>query len=268
MRQIDDAGYSQGAGSSERPVAVFGYEDFWPKVYKDFKGQFDAVIELLQLGNKMVEAAENIAAEPVKRIICALSRVTITGACESLLLCGNGFGTGAMKIVRGMYESRWTAEYLRQHPKEVKNYLDFSKVLLWRRLEWAQDYKADSVQRSDMEKAEADYQMVKGRFTDGKGKVRQQWFKKSIRAMAKKIGREKEYNLPYSIACSIHHCNFEGLAAQWKSDEGEATPDVAPSEAWVNRALIAVRTNLWFVLNTLNDAYGLDFQEKLAAYAP
>ncbi len=74
----------------------------------------------------MVKAAEDGATEPAEKVICALTRTTITGACEVVVLCGNGCGVGAMKIVRGMYESRWTAEYLRRHPAEVEGYLESS----------------------------------------------------------------------------------------------------------------------------------------------
>jgi hypothetical protein len=251
--------------AAEQSGAVFGFEEFWSKIYGKYKHYFDAINDLICLGNEIVEAAEKNASEPVANVICALTRATMSGACEAVLLCGNGCGTGAMKIVRGMYESRWMAEYLRRNPEEAKDYLEFSKVLLWRRLKWAEEYKANSVPPEALEKAEADYKQVRGQFTDSNGKVRHQWCKKSIGSIAKEIGREKEYELPYSIACSIHHGNFEGLAAQWVSGEGAATPNVPPSKDWVKRALTAAWANLWFALNTLNDAFGLDYSKNLEA---
>jgi len=54
----------------------------------------------------------------------------MTGAGEVIVLCGNGCGAGAMKVVRGMYEAQWTAEYLRRNPNEVDDYLDFLKIML------------------------------------------------------------------------------------------------------------------------------------------
>jgi len=54
----------------------------------------------------------------------------MTGACEVIVLCGHGCGAGAMKVVRGMYEAQWTAEYLRRNPNEVDDYLDFLKIML------------------------------------------------------------------------------------------------------------------------------------------
>jgi hypothetical protein len=47
---------------------------------------------------------------------------------EILLLCGNGYGVGTMKILRGMYELAVTARYLHAHPSEAKAFFDFHWV--------------------------------------------------------------------------------------------------------------------------------------------
>lgn len=255
----------------QSPRAVFGFKEFWPKVYAKYERQFDAIDDLVRLGNEIVKVAEESADEPMKNVICALTGATMSGAREVLLLCGNGCGTGAMKIVRGMYESRWTAEYLRRNPKEVQDYLEFSKVILRRKLDWQTKNvpkKADCIPGDVKKKVEDDYNNVKARFTDGNSRERRNWLKKSIYAMAKDIGCEKEYDLPYAIASSIHHVNFEGLSALFTSDGEAVTPNPPPSVAWVKKALISAHVNLWFALNTANDACGLDFLQKLEAAQP
>jgi Family of unknown function (DUF5677) len=171
-----------------------------------------------------------------------------------------------MKIVRGMYESRWTAEYLRRHPDEVDDYLEFSKILAWRRLHWLQENRPSEGSRVSpalAKRGEDDYNQAKARFTDGKVRARLQWSAKSIREIAKDIGREEEYEVPYAMACSIHHDNFGGLSTLFSSTGGAVVPDPPPSMAWVKQALIVAHTNLWFALNTVNDCCKLDFLEKL-----
>jgi hypothetical protein len=255
-----------GDVSIKQDGAVFGYEEFWPKVYAQFKRQFEDVVDLMRLGDEMMKNAEESADGSVKNVICTLTRATMTGACEAILLCGNGCGAGAMKIVRGMYESRWMAEYLRLHPEEVEDYLDFKKIILWRRLHWLQEYSgASCVTPNVISKVDDDFNQVKDRFMYGKGKVRHRWSKNSIEAMAKEIGQEKQYDLPYAIACSIHHSNFEGLSALFTSDNGDAMPDPPPSGAWVEKALLAAHTNLLFALGTLNESCDLDFRQRLDA---
>jgi len=112
---------------------------------------------------------------------------------------------------------------------------------------------------------EDDYNQARARFTDSKGRVRFQWSSRSIREMATEVGRHQEYELPYGVACSIHHGNFEGLARLFTSHAGEVTPDPPPSLAWVKDALLAAHTNPWFALATLDEACGLGFSEQLEA---
>lgn len=264
MNNLSSTGHFPDDSPAKRVGIVFGFEDFWPKVYARYKRQLDAIEDLMSSANEMVKLAEESAVEPARNVICALTRATIAGACEAIVLCGNGCGPGAMKIVRGMYESRWTAEYLRRHPAEVEDYLEFSKILLWRRLHWREKNSPGKATRVPIQ-VEDDYQRAKVRFTDDKGRVRLQWCAKFIREIAKDIGHEKEYELPYAISCSIHHGNFEGLSAHFTSENGPILPDPPPSMSWVRQALLATHTNVWFALNTLNDSCGLDFSRKLHA---
>ena len=249
-------------------TVVFGFEDFWPKVYSEYKSRFDAIGALIRLGNEMIGTAEASSSAPVQNVICALARGTVSGASEAIVLCGNGCGAGAMKVVRGMFESRWIAEYLRRNPNDVQDYLDFSKVLLWRRICWLQKSNLNQASRispNQLKNAENDFNQVKTRFTDKKGRLRVTWSKKNIREMAEEIGQKDAYDLPYAIACSIHHANFEGLLSNFALDDETLTPDPPPSKAWVARSLTAAWASLWFALNTLNEACGLQYKEHLNA---
>jgi Family of unknown function (DUF5677) len=58
-------------------------------------------------------------------VIFFLGRVSVEDFMEILLLCGNGYGTGARKLLRGMYERVVTARFLHAHPEEVRNFIDF-----------------------------------------------------------------------------------------------------------------------------------------------
>lgn len=271
---MSDIGYSNQSPSkanSEQFIGDFGYPEFWPQAYTQFQLQFEAIKGLMTLGSEMLKAAEAKAVEPTKNLICDLSRVTLTAACEVIVLCGNGCGAGAVKIVRGMFESQWTAEYLHQHPEEVEDYVEFSKVILWRKLCWLQKNipeKARSIPQQVTKRIEDEFDKVKTRFSNGKGKVRWEWSKKSIREIADDIGRSMQYELPYAIACSIHHGNFEGLSAHFPEGSGEMEFIPPPSTQWIGKALLAAHMNVWFVLNTLNDSYGLGFDAQLDAAQP
>ena len=58
----------------------------------------------------------------------ALGRVCSEDFQQVFVLCGNGFGIGAMQIVRGMYERHVTATYLLNHQDELEQFLEYDKV--------------------------------------------------------------------------------------------------------------------------------------------
>ena len=245
---------------------VFGYEDFWQTSYARFQGLFDALRQLILLGNDVLAAGDACAVDPVQKLLCNFVRMTVNAACEVIILCGNGCGAGAIKIVRGMYETQWTAEYLRQNPQEAENYLEFGKVIIWRKLQWMrQNHPAGTIGLSAevIQEIEDNYRNAAPRFTGKNGKVRHRWSEKSIGEIAKCIGKQLQYELPYSIACSIHHSNFEGLTAHFEHDQDSVEFAHPPTERWIERALIAAASNVYFVLKTLNNCCGLGFATQI-----
>jgi hypothetical protein len=45
-----------------------------------------------------------------------------------LLLCGNGYGISAEKLLRGMFERAVTLAYLHEHPSEEEKFRNYGKV--------------------------------------------------------------------------------------------------------------------------------------------
>lgn len=245
---------------------TFGFEDFWPTANKEFEGQFGAISALVSLANQMLQAAEKKAAEPVEKIVYALTRVTVLGMNDVVLLCGNGCGTAAMKIVRGMFESSTMAEYLYRNPEEVEDYIDFGRILAWRRYKWVSAKRPEVAKRVSPEavnEIEDEYNRVRDRFTDSRGRVRNQWSTKPMGNMAEELGRREEYDLVYGLGSSLHHANAEGLSAGVSVENGEVVFDTPPSMAWLTEALVAGHTNQLAALRTLNHTCKLDFSDRL-----
>lgn len=252
----------------QEPRVTFGFEEFWPVVQARHERQFGAVVELVGLANEMDAVAREIAVEPVQKVIYVLTRATTIGMNDVVLLCGNGCGTAAMKIGRGMFESSATAEYLRRNTAEVEDYIDFGRIVAWRRYQWMLSESPEDAKRMDADRTrtiEEEYNRVKARFSDAKGRTRNRWSIKTIREIAEDIGREKEYELPYSLSASIHHSNAEGLLAHIDYENGKLVFDAPPSLEWIPEALLMAHTNLLTAVDTLNDACNLGFTDKLKA---
>lgn len=127
--------------------------------------------------------------------------------CASTQNIGVFFGTGAVKIARSMLEVSLTAEYLENNPAESVAYLEFAFILAWR---WAQSSPGAYTAEQVLE-VEAEYNRVKARFTNSKGRVQNNWSVKPIKQMADEIGRADLYEVMYGATSTLHHVNALGL---------------------------------------------------------
>lgn len=69
------------------------------------------------------------------RLVFYLGRIAADDFGELLTLSGNGYGIGALKIVRGMYERVVTAAYIAKYPEEARLFIEddvIKKWTLWR----------------------------------------------------------------------------------------------------------------------------------------
>jgi hypothetical protein len=62
---------------------------------------------------------------PIDRLVFYSGRVCAEDFNEILLLAANGYGFGATKLVRGMFERLVTAIFLHQKPEFADDYFDF-----------------------------------------------------------------------------------------------------------------------------------------------
>jgi Family of unknown function (DUF5677) len=177
---------------------------------------------------------------------------------ELLILVGNGAGLGAMKIARGMFETSVMAEYLRQVPTEIDDYIAYSRVLAYKRIK----HFPDAVTPEAAAQFEKEYKRVKTRF-EHSGKVRAQWNKHPISQMAEKIGRKDQYDKIYTLLASIHHGNFEGMTAHLSGDASALDIESPPSLEWIPQALMSGHVYLLQALDTMNDLLTLGFDERL-----
>jgi hypothetical protein len=247
--------------TNEKNHAVFGFPDFGQRVFGAHQKAFDQAILVSNLANEMFVQTDKMPLKRERFVIYLLVRMAVTGWTELLILVGNGAGLGAMKISRGMFEAAVMAEYLRRTPEEIDDYLDFFNVLSWKRLQ----IYPDSFKPRQKKKIQTEYDRVKARFENRKGRVRDQWNKHSIRQMASVLGRKDQYDLPYSIAASMHHSNFEAMVSHVGRKNKRLYVDQPPSMNWVPQAFISGHVYLLQALETLNDCFHLGFDSRLKA---
>ena len=64
----------------------------------------------------------------VDRVLFFMGRLCLEDFFEILLLSANGYGDGALKILRGLFERAVTLVYLNKHTDEVDDFLNYHHV--------------------------------------------------------------------------------------------------------------------------------------------
>jgi hypothetical protein len=237
----------------------FGFPDFAATVFAEHGPALTLAYEHSHLANKMIGALPNEMPRD-QVVVNMLVRMTTTGWIELLIFVGHGAGLGAMKIARGMFETSVMAEYVRRTPEEIDDYIEYGHVLDFKRIKLF----PEAVSAEKAREVENEYNRVKARFENKNGKMRNHWNKHPVSYMAEKVGRAEQYEIPYSLAASIHHGNFEAMIAHLSGDETQLDIESPPSLVWVRQALVSGHVYLLQALNTLNTFFDLGFDLNAA----
>jgi hypothetical protein len=111
----------------------FGYPSEWDDFARRNQAFLAGFLKLKEaLDTAFVRGVS--AATLADRAILFLGRLSVEDFMELICLAANGYGVGAMKLLRGLYERAVTAAYLEQHPEEVQHFLDFRFVSRYKAL--------------------------------------------------------------------------------------------------------------------------------------
>jgi hypothetical protein len=194
---------------------------------------------------------------------------------EILLLCGNGYGIGAQKLVRGMYERAVTARYLFKHPSEIDDYLAFHRVTDYKFLIAIQSSMGDGVlSQEQAEKIKRDFEAVKTRFMvpDCKkcktARLNHTWSRADVVSMA----RESEdlwrlivpaYYLPTREFHSTMGAIFSRLDPKAAASNEGLIFDGAAQRDRADQAIVTAHTILLNVLDLQKECFHIQELEPL-----
>jgi DNA-binding transcriptional MerR regulator len=169
---------------------LYGYPEEW-KSFAERRSQF--VVRFANLEKAIDAAFQRIhrTKGPLDTIIYFLGRLGVEEFSEILLLCRNGYGIGAQKLLRAMYERAVTARHLVKHPEDVRNYMDFHRVSDHKILQATKSLGGTVFSQQQAERIERDYEEVREQFLITKCKeckttrLNHTWSKTDIVAMAR-----------------------------------------------------------------------------------
>ena len=153
--------------------------------------------------------------KPAFRVGFFLGRICVEDFNEILVLAANGYGVGALKILRGMYERAVTSAYLFENPEEADRFLDYHKVHKYRAYNHARHLRefAPRLAPGEIQKVKDDYEAVKAFYSEeickpcNKTRVMGSWTKLDTASMALKAGKgyaDLYYNAFYRPTLEVH----------------------------------------------------------------
>ena len=173
---------------------IFGYRDQWERFRQRHALFLDRWTNLQNLMDGTFLRTV-MADGPEDRVIFIIGQCCMEDFLELLLLAGNGYGFGAQKLLRGLYERAVTAAHLIQHPDEVEAYLNYHHVAEHKLLQRIVEIRGlEAVSEERRTKTERHYEEVRADYmitackACGTTRLNHTWNKLDVVTMAKNAG--------------------------------------------------------------------------------
>lgn len=254
----------------ENYVIQFGIPNEWVEFaenHKLFLERFPNLKEAMSVAF----IRKGATSEPVDRIVFFSGRLCAEDFMEILLLCGNGYGIGALKIVRGMYERCVTARYLHLHPEETEAFFDFYWLSQFKLAQAIKETFGDDVlPRDKVEELKANRDRVRPRFMvrvcDECGATGENftWTKLDFVSMARAAGSIGQLIVPgYYLPTRQAHSTAAALMSRLRqTEDGALSFDEGPQRERADEAFITAHNIILNVLDLQKEHFGLNSLEE------
>src|SRR5579871_5753096 len=161
------------------PVAAAGFQEMWQPVYDKYKLFFDC-------GTKVGPIVHEMFTTPIEGPLLIITGHILAAAVNSygavLTLALNGYGHDALIIARSIYEAEINILWLKNHPDDVHDFIDYNHIQTKQLYDNMDDDLKTTVSKERLEQIMGDYQRVLPRFASGHDKTlpRNQWCRVSI----------------------------------------------------------------------------------------
>jgi hypothetical protein len=180
----------------EDQASLYGFHDA-ATAFDQRHQQWSTVLPRLWQTINLAFARRQTMDAPIDKFVYFYGNLVSEDFMELFLMAVNGYGFGAMKLLRSMYEHTIVLKYLHEHPEDIQAFLDFNRVqqrkLMYQIFEI---FGKDALPPEKIAETERRYAEVKDQFTVKscksetctETKVNHTWSKLNFVAMAKKTG--------------------------------------------------------------------------------
>jgi Family of unknown function (DUF5677) len=218
-------------------------------------------------------------ASKIDRVVFGLGIICAEDFQQAFVLCANGFGIGALQIVRGMYERQVTAAYLAKFPDEVDKFLAYHHVhrhkdLIHLKEMYGQERVNEMVPPARQAEIQGSYESVRDDFMTTKCEVCKtkrpmlSWTKYDTGILAKKGDQDlaASYYVNYYRPTLLSHSTVTSLMARLIDEgRGNLAFDVEGQRKHVTEALLCAHTLVINVVDLQNKHFKLGMNDEVEA---
>jgi hypothetical protein len=190
---------------------------------------------VFKAGSELPALSKAIFDKPVdgnmNKIVRALSKIIANDFGALLLLAENGYGIEAAKIARTMFEASVNIAYLRQHPEELDNFIDYHDLTnhkLYEHLKVFAPAAAAALPAADVEETRLKYEAIKDRY-----EVKTRWTRDDLSKRAEQVNVLPLYRMLYSTLSGLIHGDIRAIRFYGTGMNVE----MSPSMTWVPESL-------------------------------
>lgn len=211
------------------------------------------------------------AVEASDRVIFFLGRLSVEDFMEILLLCGNGYGIGGMKLLRGLYERAVTLGYIAKHPDQAEQFLEYHYIHQRKHFNHAKVvFPMNDLSPQQIEEIESNYQKVKNTYQEeickkcGTTRTMFAWSKLDLLSMARIAGLDRLYLQCYYNPTLQAHATVSSMITRMKlRQDGGVSFDEGAQREKADLALLGAHNVILSVLDVVNEYFELQLHDEL-----
>jgi hypothetical protein len=258
----------------EKGSYVLGMTDEWEDFQKRNPDFVEYLPKFLDLVTEMltIPVAPDPNHENAAGVVHLLARTCWEEMHEIVLLSGNGFGIGALKLVRSLYERAVAVVFISKNPEQAKRFMNFGAVSQRRVINQLKKAFPERVNEmmseDDLKQVEEQYQGVVADFTEvvckscNTTKPAGSWSFLSTDAMALKAGYELEklYGMAFAMPTQFIHTSMWSMKYRMleRGSDGKPTFKIGSQREESDMAAHAAHVVMLQLINALNNYFQWD----------
>lgn len=257
---------------ADQPASIYGFPDA-ASAFDQRHPHWQVVMTRLHgVINLAFTRTHGVMANAIDRFVYFYGNLVAEDFMEVFLMAANGYGFGAMKLLRSMYEHAVTLKYLHEHPDELQAFFDFDRVQQYKLVKQIIDtFGEDALHPDTISTTEQEYAEVKDEFmvksckskTCSEQRVGHTWSKLDFVSMAKRTGALGTLIVPdYFVPLRHAHSTFRAMTDRLEMWQGQVgfQRESQPKES--DGALMAAHNCLLVALEVQKERFNIPGLEQ------